>query len=255
MQTKIYVDPIMWAEVMHMVMVSDVEISFMCDLKYVNGLPYVYQWHLPEQVNTAVTTEMSAESVGAIPIPTGGYTNVWIHSHVNMTAFWSGTDADTSEQLGKHGFMYSIVVNKRHESLCCYNQGGDGFFPPMYRDDIPIVIGSPVAEERGKVLAELVDTNCKAPAKPTFLDADKLNKKELKQVRKGLDYPISNIAIQNDWEVFLTYWGVDSSSNSTYKRDAVLDEFHEELLRDNDFTKTVPQLFKPGAKHPYQGEY
>ena len=238
MQTKLYVDPIMWAEVMHMVMLSDVEISFMCDLKYVDGLPYVYAWHLPKQTNTSTTTEMDAESVGQIPIPIGGYTNVWIHSHVDMKAFWSGTDSDTSEQLGKHGFMYSIVVNRKHEYKCCYLQGGDAFYPPMYRDDIPIVVGAPISKERELELDELVKQTCTKKEISLPLStydisrkADVLTKKEIRELRKDLDYQISNVDLQVNWENYQSFWDIENASPTV--RAQVLDEYHNELLQDN----------------------
>lgn len=42
---------------------------------------------------------------------------LWWHSHVNMSAFWSGTDDKTAKELARRcgGWMVSIVCNKRGE--------------------------------------------------------------------------------------------------------------------------------------------
>ena len=42
--------------------------------------------------------------------------NVWWHSHVMMGCFWSGTDNECIEQLGKSmNWLISVVVNKKRE--------------------------------------------------------------------------------------------------------------------------------------------
>jgi len=244
MNSKVYVDPVVWSEIMYMVHQSKVEISFMCDVKTVNGMPYVFRWYLPEQKNSGSSTEMCPKSLGSIPIPADGFTNVWIHSHVQMNAFWSSTDIDTIKQLGKNGYVISIVVNQKDEYKCSYYQAGDGFYPPVFQDDIPIVFGSPLGDERKKHLDELMETNCKSLmpqiASPNLvgnynlLDAIEefkpLSKKEMKSIRMHIDYQVSNNDLQEAWE---DYYYLVKSEGTGNERQEQLDSFTHFIMLDN----------------------
>jgi hypothetical protein len=245
MNSKVYVDPILWSEIMYMVHQSKVEISFMCDVTTVNDMPYVFRWYLPEQKNSGSSTEMCPKSLGSIPIPEHGYTNVWIHSHVQMGVFWSSTDMDTIKQLGKNGYVISIVVNQKDEYKCSYYQAGDGFYPPVFQDDIPIVFGSPLDEERKKYLDDLMEKNCKSllPTARTvnylgnynLLDSIEdfrpLSKKEMRQIRLHIDYQVSNNDLQEAWEDYYYLVKTDGTGN---EREEQLDSFMHFIMLEND---------------------
>lgn len=256
MKTKVYVDPVVWSEIMYMVHESKVEISFMCDVKTVNDMPYVFRWYLPEQKNSGSSTEMCPKSLGSIPIPADGFTNVWVHSHVQMNTFWSSTDIDTIKQLGKNGYVISIVVNQKDEYKCSYYQAGDDFYPPVFQDDIPIVFGIPLGDERKKHLDELMETNCKPLLSnmpintPIWSGTDRdtikqlgnnnlldaieefkpLSKKEMKNIRMYLDYQVSNNDLQEAWE---DYYYLVKTEGTGDAREEQLDSFTHFIMLDN----------------------
>lgn len=247
MNSKVYVDPVVWSEIMYMVHKSKVEISFMCDVKTVNGMPYVFRWYLPEQKNSGSSTEMCPESLGSIPIPADGFTNVWIHSHVQMNTFWSGTDIDTIKQLGKNGYVISIVVNQKDEYKCSYYQAGDGFYPPVFQDDIPIVFGSPLSDERKKQLDELMETNCKSliPKIPSvnhvgkyhnsfddLAEFEPLTKKEMKYIRLNIDSIVSNRDLQKAWS---DWYYLVKADGTGYEREDQIDSFTHFIMLENDW--------------------
>lgn len=39
----------------------------------------------------------------------------WWHSHVNMDTFWSSTDRNTMQEIGKNGLCVAVVFNKKEE--------------------------------------------------------------------------------------------------------------------------------------------
>lgn len=44
----------------------------------------------------------------------------WWHSHVQMGVFWSGTDMDTIQDLGKNGWILATVFNQKHEKRSAF---------------------------------------------------------------------------------------------------------------------------------------
>lgn len=165
--TRIVVDPQTWSEIMYMTRASSTEISFMVNV-YIkeDGMIYLKDVFLPKQENTGASTEMDAESLGEIPIIPEANLNCWVHSHVNMKAFWSGTDYSTIRQLGRHGYVISIVVNKAGEYKCSYYQKGDKFFPPIFVDDIKISVEHILTEaDKGK-MDKAMKEQCSSPKPP-----------------------------------------------------------------------------------------
>ena len=60
----------------------------------------------------------------------------WWHSHNSMAAFWSGTDHATIEDLGKNGYVVATVFNHKREYKTAYYQGGNGFHPEIFIDNV-----------------------------------------------------------------------------------------------------------------------
>ena len=46
-----------------------------------------------------------------------------------MGVFWSGTDHQAIEQIGKNGWVLATVFNKKAEQRTAIYQGGSEFFP------------------------------------------------------------------------------------------------------------------------------
>jgi len=102
---------------------KDLEISGFADCKYDKELGQIIvgEVYLLEQSVGGATVHMDEEAVskfnmelvkkGVKQLP-----QIWWHSHVDMGAFFSGTDQETSEQLRNDSYSVSLVVNKRGDS-------------------------------------------------------------------------------------------------------------------------------------------
>jgi proteasome lid subunit RPN8/RPN11 len=100
----------------------DTEISGFADVEYdketaklIVGKVYLLEQtagganvHMDEEAVAKFNVEMIKKGVKQLP-------RLWWHSHVNMEAFFSGTDENTTEQLRNDTFNVSLVVNKRHD--------------------------------------------------------------------------------------------------------------------------------------------
>lgn len=69
---------------------------------------------------------------------------VWWHSHVNMAAFFSGTDTGTIEKSTEFPYLISIVTNKPGDMLARF----DVFKPQTFSADIKIVILPPTKDKK-----------------------------------------------------------------------------------------------------------
>jgi hypothetical protein len=92
------------------------------------------QLHLPLQECTGSTTDINDSELMDLQSDHDGL-NFWFHSHVNMPAFWSGTDEDTINKFSKGGFVLAMVMNKAGEYKISYQQNGNKFFPAGVRID------------------------------------------------------------------------------------------------------------------------
>jgi len=133
-----------YQKVMHWVNKSDFEVSGFGIIKEVKGNFVVTDAILLEQTNTTVTTELEASDILKAM---RDYANVdgkmrwWWHSHVKMEAFWSGTDTDTIEGLGEHGYFVATVFNQ-HQKMRSAMRVGVPF--NAFIDDLPTEIVMPV---------------------------------------------------------------------------------------------------------------
>lgn len=162
---EVHIPQVLYDKIMYLVDKSPVEISGLGKCRFHEGKFEILSIHVPTQVNTATSTDLDAASVASIEMETikeEGHLNFWWHSHVNMGAFWSGTDTDTIEEYGRHGFCLATVFNKRHETKTAYYQGGTDFYPAIFNNDLKLVlteIVAPVNEELDKIYAD----NCRRP--------------------------------------------------------------------------------------------
>lgn len=137
----LYIPPHIHAEIMFHVHKSDVEISGLGRVTRTSaGNLQVTKVYLLEQENSAVTTDICPEALAKLQYESRedeGDLNFWWHSHVNMGCNWSGTDTDTFEEFGKQGMLVGTVFNKKGEFRSALYQGGNEFFPMVWRDAIP----------------------------------------------------------------------------------------------------------------------
>jgi hypothetical protein len=65
----------------------------------------------------------------------------WWHSHVNMATFWSTTDHETMESIGKNGLCVAIVFNKKDSMRGAIVMSPEGM-PNIKLDDVEIEVQS-----------------------------------------------------------------------------------------------------------------
>lgn len=63
----------------------------------------------------------------------------WWHSHVNMNTFWSTTDHETMDSIGKNGLCVAVVLNKKREKRGAIVMAPKNF-PAVKFDDVEITI-------------------------------------------------------------------------------------------------------------------
>jgi hypothetical protein len=63
----------------------------------------------------------------------------WWHSHVNMDTFWSGTDHETMDSIGKNGLCVAIVFNKKESMRGAIVMSADNF-PTVKLDNVDIEV-------------------------------------------------------------------------------------------------------------------
>lgn len=114
-----------YAKIMHWVRLSPVEISGLGMVEIIDGIPTVTEVCLCKQKNSATSTDIDGADIGKAmfefdrrQVP--GEMRFWWHSHVDMEAFWSGTDLSTIEQLGSRGWFISTVFNKRADQRTAF---------------------------------------------------------------------------------------------------------------------------------------
>lgn len=121
----------------------------------------LYDPFLFEQVVTSVTTELDTDSVfkAVMSAAESGQDTTdwmsWFHSHVNMTARFSGKDVDTIRLLAAETPLVSIVMNKSGEYECRVD-----FYKPfrMVLHDVELeIVYEPNEELIASVKKELAD--------------------------------------------------------------------------------------------------
>lgn len=125
---KLIIPLAVYRKVMAYVTLCDLEISGFAEVEYnaernvfIAGEPYLLKQNV-----TGTNTHMEEEDVSKFNhdyIKKGGtqLPRIWWHSHVNMGAFFSGTDEATLKDLQNDSFIIALVLNKRKEMKAkCY---------------------------------------------------------------------------------------------------------------------------------------
>ena len=117
---RIFIPDEIFQKIMWWVKKSNHEVSGMGKLTQSGDLFTITDAILLPQKNTSTTTDIEPEDVARAMYQlrdTPGELRWWWHSHVNMQAFWSGTDKDTIRDCGQGGWFTATVVNKRCEMV------------------------------------------------------------------------------------------------------------------------------------------
>ena len=137
---RVYILPHVHAEIMHYVHKSHIEISGLGRIeKNSKGEMVVTKVYLIKQENGPASTDICESAAADLMYESRedkGALNFWWHSHVNMGAFWSGTDMATIKQFGGKGYLLSTVFNKRGEHQTAYYQAATDFLPEVWIDKI-----------------------------------------------------------------------------------------------------------------------
>ena len=122
--TALYIEPLCMKKINYYTQAADGEVSGLGTLvKDEQGRFIVKEVFLLEQECTAADTDIKPEAISKLMVDMmrdnkdPSQLKFWWHSHVNMGVFWSGTDETACETLSRE-FAFSLVVNKRRESLC-----------------------------------------------------------------------------------------------------------------------------------------
>jgi len=129
---KVVIDELVYQRIMHWVNKSQYEVSGLGKVVVEDGVVRVVAAYLLPQKNSQTSTDIEAADVGRLAYETRdepGELRFWWHSHVNMQVFWSGTDLETINQLGAHGWFVHTVFNKRNETRTAISMGDP--FPAM----------------------------------------------------------------------------------------------------------------------------
>lgn len=117
---RIFIPDEIFQKIMWWVKKSNQEVSGMGKLTQTGDLFTITDAILLPQKNTSTTTDIEPQDVARAMYQlrdTPGELRWWWHSHVNMQAFWSGTDKDTIRDCGQGGWFTATVVNKRCEMV------------------------------------------------------------------------------------------------------------------------------------------
>ena len=145
-------------------------------LRLADGAFLITEALLLKQEGTSVTTRLDPADIGKAMFETKdseGELTWWWHSHVDMEAFWSGTDLTTINELSDKGYCLATVFNRAGDMLSAYEQSGHEYFPDVLIDCIPTEIGYvPTQEELDSWKKELKDKVKESVATPAYKGFD-----------------------------------------------------------------------------------
>lgn len=117
-----------YRQIMAYVTLADGEITGFTEVEYQpeKNRFIVGDVYLLEQEAQPAEVEMSEEQIGKFMLERieQGATQLprlWWHSHVNMAAFFSGTDTDTMAQFKNESYTVSLVLNKEQKVMANLN--------------------------------------------------------------------------------------------------------------------------------------
>lgn len=138
-----------YEKIMFFVDKSSVEISMMARVKHIGDVFEITKVYLLDQENSGTSTDIDASALAKLMYESRndeGDLNCWIHSHVDMPVFWSGTDLATIKEIGTNGYLLALVFNKSKEYRAAYYQGSTSFLPSCFVDEINMEVTYPLTD-------------------------------------------------------------------------------------------------------------
>lgn len=149
-----------YERMMSYVLGCDTEITGFADIFYNEGIEslVVGNVYLLKQEATGVEVEMDDEAIahfndacldaGMTQLP-----QLWWHSHVNMQAYFSGTDAKAMEDLKNDSYSVALVLNKKYDMMATLRQ----YAPVDLKEDLEIMIIPDMIVPSPAILAEIAE--------------------------------------------------------------------------------------------------
>lgn len=154
MRAKLVVPIALYNKIMFFVDNIHLEVSGFGKIVFRNGDAIVTNVYLLEQEVSSAATDIDEKSLGKLMFESRadeGMLNLWWHSHVNMPAFFSGTDDATIKEIGAKGFCIALVVNKKREWKIVYHAAGSDVTPMLWQEmDLVIDYGTQAMEQAWK---------------------------------------------------------------------------------------------------------
>lgn len=121
---SIYIEPLVYRKIMHWIKKAGTdEVSGLGTLTIDDDGDFIIRSAmLCKQVNSSGSTDLDEHDVNRAMFElrdAEGELRWWWHSHADMAVFWSGTDLDTIQKLGKQGWFVSTVFNAKEEKKSC----------------------------------------------------------------------------------------------------------------------------------------
>jgi proteasome lid subunit RPN8/RPN11 len=156
---RIFVLAEAYGKMLRMLDLMDKEIGALMLGRIHNGDAYVEDVVITKQGVTGASVEFDEEGIDLATMRAmeqGKVVIGWFHSHVNMKAFWSGTDMKTINDLIAHteDYLVSIVSNKKYEHVGRIDYYGQSTFgrERQFVDNIPVI---PVLNDPAEYDAEI----------------------------------------------------------------------------------------------------
>jgi hypothetical protein len=138
----VLIDMLTFRKIMYWTYKASEEVSGLGTVTYDSkeGAFRVHSAMLLPQLNGPTSTDIDEKAVQKAMFElrdAPGSMRFWWHSHVNMGTFWSGTDHDTIKQIGDHGWVLAMVVNKKNELRSAF-YGGKAMMGefPLFIDEL-----------------------------------------------------------------------------------------------------------------------
>ena len=146
----VYIGRDAWSDMCHLTEIPDIEISWLGLVEETSFGPYVREVILPKQTCSPVGTEMDQIDLAEVfhRLAKEGRSHellFWGHSHVEMSARFSGIDTKKMAEWGGEcrendpDWFVNLVMNKRRELQCVVE-----FFKPLRLSiEVPVYLGDP----------------------------------------------------------------------------------------------------------------
>lgn len=155
-----------------------------------NDVFRISEVHLPKQECTGATTDMNAQAVNELATDHDDL-HAWLHSHVNMGTFWSGTDTNMIQTMAgcedkkgtplRDGLCVAVVGNKKGEMRgaigitkkvkAFYNKNSSYEF--TMHDNVTIEVESSLSKLEYEVIKNELKTNVSKPEPVAYTPASR----------------------------------------------------------------------------------